>query len=130
MKRIIPIIAVVCLGLLAACSSSTKLDLLAKAANKKCPYSIQFATITSIETHNKCLIYHCEMDENQIGGTVTNTLGGENKALIKQTLLQELKKSPEEAIQLCRESKYDIVYKITGKPSNETVEVVIQNQEL
>ena len=70
------------------------------------------------------------MDENQIGGTVTNTLGGENKALIKQTLLQELKKSPEEAIQLCRESKYDIVYKITGKPSNETVEVVIQNQEL
>ena len=134
MKRFLQLFAILSIGLLASCSSSSKVDAAVKAANTQCPMDLAGeATITQIVTEGNNIVFYCEWDESALGGKITELMEGPQKAIIKDAMIHELRAADQETqkiIDLCKEAKYNIKYKMKGSPSGETVEIIILHEEL
>lgn len=133
MKRAAHLLAIICIGFLASCSSSSKVEVAVKAANQQCPIDIGGgAKVTKIVTESHEIVFYCKCDEAQLGGTVTELYEGPQKSIIKEALTQELHSgSDEQAIlDLCKEAQYNIKYLMEGSPSGEKVEITISHEEM
>ena len=121
-------VALVC----SACTSESKLQIAAAAADMECPIDCgPGMEITSVDVQGGDLVYTCEVNESISGVYDLQLLDSPVvKQATKEALFSQNSSEVQELIEILKDANADIKFKYYGVESGETVTITIHDYEL
>lgn len=119
--------------LMSGCRPEAKLGFMVGVASSQCPMEVDDGLeCTDITIEGNSVVFVCEMDEDDV--LVSELNNPFVKESMRSVWLEEYSSGDDEDLQeliaLCREAKYDLVYRFQGKSSGSVVDITISWAEL
>ena len=137
MKKHLYLLFIIISLVITSCTSAGKLEFIVATSSEECPMVIdEVTTCVDIFTENKNVVYKCTFDEDEAGIYLSKMDNLEYRKVQKKIMLEYLKKSKysdeevREMINLCKDAKYDIIYRFIGTVTGYKYEIVLSSHEL
>ena len=133
MKKHLYLLIIIITLVITSCTSAGKLEFIVATSSEECPMVIdEVTTCVDIFTENKNVVYKCTFDEDEAGIYLSKMDNLEYRKVQKKIMLEYLKNSEDarEMIKLCKDAKYDIIYRFIGTVTGYKYEIVLSSHEL
>lgn len=128
------LMAIFAIAITSCSSSQDELKKACEEATKQCPVQADYGmSIVSIDYADNNVVYNVEVDEAIYGADAIqqfNAAKDQMSDAMKQAILSGSDKDIAAMVELCRKANANIIFKYTGKPSGQSMEIEIPANEL
>lgn len=137
MKKVLFVFLIAISMVLSSCTPEGQLEIMVAGLSTECPMTIdETITCTDIFTEGKNIVYLCVVEEQEVGFNLSKIVNSQTKHLVKEDMLRNYRlqtitnKDFATFIQLCKEAKYNIIFRCIGSSTGDKYDITIYSHEL